>query len=180
MNPGAPLVIALVAAAAILVWGIVAYNLLVRDRNRVAQSWSDVGVQLARRHDLIPKLVEVVKQHAGYERSVLENIAELRARGMRETRPAERARVEADLGAGVARLIAIAEAYPELKASASYLEPMKNLSDAENQIQYARRYYNGAVNNLNTRIATFPDLVPARLFGFVQAEYFEFEPVRAG
>ena len=78
--------IALVLSAGVLLWGIVAYNLLVRDRNRVAQSWSDVGVQLARRHDLIPKLVEVVKQHAGYERSVLENVAELRARGMRETR----------------------------------------------------------------------------------------------
>ena len=170
------MLISLAVAASILLWGIVAYNLLVRDRNRVAQSWSDVGVQLARRHDLIPKLVEVVKQHAGYERSVLENVTELRARGMRETSPAARARVEAELGAGLERLIAIAEAYPELKASASYLELMKNLTDAENQIQFARRYYNGAVNNLNTRLATFPDVIPGRLFGFRPAEYFEFEP----
>ena len=132
-------------------------------------------MQLARRHDLVPKLVEVVKQHAGYERSVFENVAELRARGMSETRPAALARVEGELGAGVARLIAIAEAYPELKASVSYVELMENLTDAENQNQYARRYYNGAVNNLNTRIATFPDLVVARLLRFSPAEYFEFE-----
>ena len=132
----------------------------------MAQSWSDVGVQLARRHDLIPKLVEVVRQHAGYERSVFENVAALRERGMRETSPAALGAVQRELDAGLKRLIAIAEAYPELKASASYLELMKNLSDAENQIQFARRYYNGAVNNLNTRVATFPDLIPARLFGF--------------
>jgi LemA protein len=171
--------VAVVVAAAILAWGIVAYNLLVRDRNRVAQSWSDVGVQLARRHDLVPKLVEVVKQHAGYERSVLENVTELRARSMRETRPEALARTEGELGAGLTRLIAVAEAYPELKASASYMELMKNLTDVENQIQYARRYYNGAVNNLNTRIASFPDVVPARLFGFGPAEYFEFEAAKA-
>lgn len=171
-------IITLLLAAGVLVWGIVGYNLLVRDRNRVAQSWSDVGVQLARRHDLIPKLVEVVKQHAGFERSVLENVAELRARGMRETRPAALARVEGELGASLGRLIAIAEAHPELKASVSYVELMKNLTDAENQIQFARRYYNGAVNNLNTRIATFPDVIPARLFGFGPAEYFEFEPAK--
>ena len=167
-----------VVLATVLLWGIVAYNLLVRDRNRVAQSWSDVGVQLARRHDLIPKLVEVVKQHAGYERTVLESVTELRARSMRETRPAAIARAEGELGASLERMIALAEAYPELKASTSYVELMKNLTDAENQIQYARRYYNGAVNNLNTRIATFPDVIPARLFGFAPAEYFEFEAAK--
>jgi len=168
--------IAIVLLAAVLLWGIVSYNLLVRDRNRVAQSWSDVGVQLARRHDLIPKLVEVVQQHAGYERSVLEEVASLRARGMSESSPAALGRVEGALGAGLHRLIAVAEAYPELRASASFSDLMKNLTDAENQIQFARRYYNGAVNNLNTRIATIPDLVVARAFGFAPAEYFEFEP----
>ena len=168
-------ILLLVLAGAAILWSIVSYNLLVRDRNRVEQSWSDVGVQLARRHDLIPKLVEAVKQHAGYERSVLENVANLRARGMAETSPAASGHVEAALGAGLQRLIAIAEAYPELRASASFVELLRNLSDTENQIQFARRYYNGAVNNLNTRIATFPDLVPARLVRFAAAEYFEFE-----
>ena len=164
----------LLTLAGTLVWGVLSYNLLVRDRNRVEQSWSDVGVQLARRHDLVPKLVAVVKQHSGYEQSVLEEVAALRARGMSESSPAKLGEVEGALGAGLQRLIAIAEAYPELTASASYLELMRNLSDVENQIQYARRYYNGAVNNLNTRIGTFPDAIPARLFGFKSAEYFEF------
>ena len=170
------LAILIVVAAGAVLWGIVSYNLLVRDRHRVAQSWSDVGVQLARRRDLVPKLVEVVQRHAGYERAVLEEVATLRARGMQESSPAALGTIESRLGAGVRRLIAIAEAYPELKASASYLELMKNLTDTENQLQFARRYYNGAVNNLNTRVATFPDLVVARLLGFVPAEYFEFEP----
>jgi LemA protein len=168
--------IVVLVAGALLLWGIVSYNLLVRDRARVAQSWSDVGVQLARRHDLIPKLVEVVKQHAGYERTVFENVAALRERGMREKTPKALSAVEGELGLELERLIALAEAYPDLKASASFVTLMKNLTDAENQIQLARRYYNGAVNNLNTRIATFPDLIPARLFGFVAAEYFEFQP----
>ena len=169
------LIFAAVAAAAALLWGVVSYNLLVRDHHRVAQSWSDVGVQLARRHDLVPKLVEVVQRHAGYERTVLEEVTALRTAGMRETSPAALGAVEGRLGAGLQRLLAIAEAYPELTASASYLELMRNLSDVEQQIQFARRYYNGAVNNLNTRIATFPDLLVARLLRFTPAEYFEFE-----
>ena len=165
----------LVLAAGVLLWGVASYNLLVRDQHRVAQSWSDVGVQLARRRDLVPKLVEVVQRHAGYERTVLEEVAVLRAQGMHESSPATLGGIEGRLGAGLQRLIAIAEAYPDLKASASYLELMRNLSDVEEQIQFARRYYNGAVNNLNTRIATFPDLVVARLLRFRPAEYFEFE-----
>lgn len=168
------IILAILAAA--LVWGVISYNLLVRDRNRVAQSWSDVGVQLARRHDLIPKLVEAVKRHAGYEQSLLENLASLRSRGMSEASPAKLGTVEGALGAGLQRLIAVAEAYPELKASASYVALLESLSEVENQIQFARRYYNGAVNNLNTRIGTFPDVIPARLFRFEPAEYFEFEP----
>jgi LemA protein len=165
----------LVLAAGVLLWGVASYNLLVRDQHRVAQSWSDVGVQLARRRDLVPKLVEVVQRHAGYERAVLEEVAALRAQGMHESSPATLGGIEGRLGAGLQRLIAIAEAYPDLKASASYLELMRNLSDVEEQIQFARRYYNGAVNNLNTRIATFPDLAVARLLRFGPAEYFEFE-----
>ena len=169
------LIIALAAAA--LLWGVVSYNLLVRDHHRVAQSWSDVGVQLARRHDLVPKLVEVVQRHAGYERAVLEEVAALRAQpACARPRPQRSARVEGRLGAGLQRLLAIAEAYPDLTASASYLELMRNLTDVEEQIQFARRYYNGAVNNLNTRTATFPDLLVARLLRFGPAEYFEFEP----
>lgn len=164
-----------ILAGGVLIWGVVSYNLLVRDHHRVAQAWSDVGVQLARRHDLVPKLVEVVKRHAGYERAVLEEVTTLRAQGMRETAPAALGNIEGRLGAGLQRLLAIAEGYPDLQASASYLELMRNLTEVEEQLQFARRYYNGAVNNLNTRVATFPDLVVARLLRFRPAEYFEFE-----
>ena len=168
-----------VVPAVVVVWGVFSYNLLVRDRHRVAQAWSDVDVQLKRRHDLIPKLVEVVRQHAGFEQSVLENVTRLRAIGARDGTPAELGRLETELSAGVQRLVALAEAYPALKASDSFLNLQHNLTDVENQIQFARRYYNGTVNRLNTRIQTFPDLLPARLFGFRPAEYFDFEPVAA-
>jgi len=163
-------------AVAALVWGVVSFNLLVRDRHRVAQAWSDVDVQLKRRHDLIPQLVEVVKRHAGYEQSVMERVTSLRNQGVTEESPARLGQLESALSSGVQRLIVLAEAYPDLKASESFLTLQQNLTDTETQIQFARRYYNGAVNNLNTRIETFPDLVPARLFGFEPAEYFEFEP----
>jgi LemA protein len=162
-----------IVAAALAVWAVVLYNLLVRDRARVAAAWSDVDVQLKRRHDLIPKLVEVVKQHAGYERGVLERIAALRSSALAARTPAERAGPEGALGEGAHRLVALAEQYPALKASASFLDLQRNLSEVEDQIQYARRYYNGAVNNLNTRVDSFPDLLLARLFGFQRAEYFE-------
>jgi LemA protein len=167
--------IAVPATAGLAVWGVVIYNLLVRDRARVAAAWSDVEVQLKRRHDLIPKLVEAVKQHAGYERGVLESVAQRRAQALAASGPAAKGVPEASLGRGLQRLIAVAENYPELKASGSFLDLQRNLSDTEDQIQYARRYYNGAVNNLNTRVDTFPDLLVARLLGFRHAEYFELD-----
>lgn len=165
----------IVAAAVVIGWAVFAYNLLVRDRNRVAQAWSDVDVQLTRRHDLVPQLVKLVQHYAAYERALLENVATLRARGAQEPSPGERAQLEGSLGSGMHRLIALAESYPELKASENFLDLQTKLADTENQIQYARRYYNGAVNNLNTRIESFPDLVIARAFAFRQAEYFELE-----
>jgi LemA protein len=167
------IVLSLVFAA--VAWGIVSFNRLVRDRNRVGQAWSDVDVQLTRRHDLIPQLVEVVKRYSSYERALLENLAELRARGMTERSPAALGAVESSLARGVERVIAVAEASPDLKASGNFLDLQRNLADTENQIQFARRYYNGAVNNLNTRIESFPDVIVARLFGFRLAEYFELD-----
>ncbi len=161
------------AAAALAVWGIVLYNLLVRDRARVAAAWSDVEVQLKRRHDLIPKLVETVKQHAGYERGVLEKLVERRANALSAHGPSQKSTPETSLGRDLHRLIAVAEAYPELKASESFLNLQRNLSETEENIQYARRYYNGTVNNLNTRVDTFPDVLIARMLGFRAAEYFE-------
>ena len=146
-----------------------------RDRARVAAAWSDVGVQLKRRHDLIPKLVETVKQHAGYERGVLESVVQARSQAQGAGTPVEKSGPESSIGRDLQRLIAVAESYPELKASQSFLDLQHSLSDTEDQIQYARRYYNGAVNNLNTRVDTFPDLLIARLFGFHAAEYFELD-----
>ena len=163
---------------AALGWGVLAYNLLVRDKHRVAQAWSDVEVQLKRRHDLVPKLVEVVKRHAGFEQSVMEQVTRLRALGEAGDSPARLGPIETQLSAGVHRLVALAESYPELKANDSFLNLQHNLTEVENQIQFARRYYNGAVNRLNTRIETFPDLLVARLLRFTPAEYFDFEPAR--
>src|SRR5688500_6509480 len=109
----------LAISAALLVWAVVVFNLLIRDRNRVAQAWSDVDVQLLRRHDLIPRLVEMVKGYAGYERAVLENIAELRGQGGAAS-PAARGEAEKTVTSGVTRLVALAEAYPDLKASENF------------------------------------------------------------
>jgi LemA protein len=166
--------------AAVLLWAIVAYNLLIRDRNRVAQGWSDVDVQLKRRHELIPRLVEVVKGYAGYERALLSSLAELRSRGAAETHPGPRGAVEKSVSSGVHRLIALVEGYPDLKASTNFLELQNELADTENQIQFARRYYNGAVNLYNTRIQRFPDLVIANSFGFEEAELFDLDDSREG
>lgn len=160
---------------ALFVWGVFLYNALVRDRNRVLAAWSDIAVQLKRRHDLIPKLVDAVKQYAAYEQATLTTVTELRSRSEHTEEMAEKGRLEAALGAGVRQLLAVAERYPELKANQSFLALQGDITEVENHIQYARRYYNGAVRNLNTRIDTFPDLLPARLFRFEPKEYFALE-----
>jgi len=175
-----PFVIALtLVAGALLVWIVVSYNRLVRDRNRVVQAWSDVDVQLVRRHDLVPRLVEMVKSYANYERTLLESLAELRGSGARDTAPSARGAFETSFGNGLQRLVALVESYPDLKASSTFLDLQHELADTENQIQFARRYYNGAVNAFNTHIDSFPDLVVARLFRFSHADYFELEQAQA-
>jgi len=168
------------ALLALGVWGVMLYNLLVRDRNRVLAGWSDISVQLKRRHDLIPKLVEVVKQYAGYERATLEKVVSLRTQSEQALHDstgatAQKGELESRLGGEVRRLLALAEGYPDLKASGNFLELQREISNVEDQIQYARRYYNGAVRNLNTRIDSFPDLLIARLFGYRHAEYFQLD-----
>ena len=170
-----PLTILVVALGACLLWGILIYNRLVGDKNRVMSSWSDIDVQLKRRHDLIPKLVDAVKHYAAYESATLEEVTELRSRSERSTSIAEIGGVESELGGRVRSLVALAEAYPDLKADDAFLALQKDLSDVENTIQYARRYYNGAVRLLNTRIDSFPDILVARMFRFIRADYFELE-----
>jgi len=160
---------------ALAAWAVVSFNLLVRDRNRVAQSWSDVDVQLLRRHDLVPRLAEVVKGYAGYERALLTSLAELRAQGTSTASPAARTAVEKSVASGVTKLVALVESYPDLKASENFRDLHAKLVETENQLQYARRYYNGAVNLYNNRLQRFPDLVVAHNFGFKPAEFFDAE-----
>jgi len=165
----------LVILLALLVWAIVIYNLLVRDHHRVRAAWSDIEVQLKRRHDLIPKLVDAVKQYAAFEQATLSTLTELRSRAAGATGAGQRAPLERELGSEIHRLVALAESYPDLKASDSFLDLQHNLTAVENDIQMARRYYNGAVRNYNVRIDSFPDLLVARLFGFRPAEFFDLE-----
>ena len=165
--------IVVVLLVAVAVWGIVIYNRLVRDKNRVLAAWSDIDVQLKRRYDLIPKLVDAVKQYASYERNTIEAITKLRVESEQSTSIRKRGQLEADLSDGLHRLIAVAEDYPVLKANENFLGLQRDLTDAENHIQYARRYYNGAVRNSNTCIDSFPDLLLANTFRFQPRDYFE-------
>ena len=167
--------ILLAVVAALVVWAIIAFNLLIRDRNRVSQSWSDVDVQLLRRHELIPRLVELVKGYSGYEKALLTSLAELRTQGAEVASPAARGTLEKSVSTGVNKLVALVEAYPDLKASENFLDLHKQLADTENQLQYARRYYNGAVNLYNNRLQRFPDLVIANTFNFKPAEFFQLD-----
>lgn len=164
-----------IALTASLVWGVFIYNRLVGDKNRVLSAWSDIDVQLKRRHDLIPKLVDAVKHYAAYESATLTEVTALRTRSRQSGNIAEMGGVESVLGDKVRHLVALAEDYPELKADDAFLTLQKDLTDVENTIQYARRYYNGAVRMLNTRIDSFPETLVARVFRFIKADYFELE-----
>ena len=160
---------------AVLAWFIIIYNLFVRDKNRVLAAWSDIDVQLKRRHDLIPKLIDAVKQYADYESSTLSAITVLRSESVDASGIEKKGQIESQLSTKLHQLIALAENYPDLKASQSFLDLQKNLTDVENHIQYARRYYNGSVRNLNIRVDSFPDMIIARIFQFIPAEFFDFD-----
>ena len=165
----------LISLAVVLVWGVFVYNRLVGDKNRVLSAWSDIDVQLKRRHDLIPKLVDAVRHYAAYESATLAEVTELRTRSRQSDSVAEIGGVESQLAGRVRHLVALAEDYPDLKADDAFLTLQKDLTDVENTIQYARRYYNGAVRMLNTRIDSFPDTLVAAMFRFIKAEYFEID-----
>ena len=158
-----------------LIYGIVIYNRLVRDRQLTRSGWSDIGVQLKRRHDLIPKLVDAVRQYASFEQNTLEQVTALRSQAAVFQSAAGQSPLESHISRGLISIFALQEAYPDLKANQSFLQLQSDISTVEIDIQFARRYYNGAVRNLNTRIESFPDLLLAGLFGFTPAEYFEFE-----
>ena len=152
---------------------VVAYNRLVRSRNRVDAAWSDIDVQLQRRYDLVPQLVEAVKHYGSYERATLDAVAELRAVAMLRTGVGERGDAEDKLGESLGRLIALAESYPDLKANKNFLELQAELVETENYLQFARRYYNGSVRVYNTLVEIVPVNFVASSFGFGAREFFQ-------
>ena len=156
----------------IVVWVVFVYNSLVRSRNRVKEAWSDISVQLKRRYDLIPNLVEIVKGYARHEQGVFEKVTEARASAMGAENKAQQAKAENELSQTMKSLFAVAESYPDLKANANFLELQRELADTENKIQASRRFYNSTVLDINTRIQTFPTNIMAGLFGFKGEEFF--------
>jgi LemA protein len=162
-------------AAATVVYAIFVFNGLVRTRQMANEAWSGIDVQLKRRSDLVSNLVDTVEGYASHERSVLEEVTRMRgaARALPEGNVAARARAEAALSASLGRLFALAENYPDLKASANFLELQRQLTALENELQMARRYYNGAVRNLNVLVQSFPSNLIAGFFGFGTRDFFE-------
>lgn len=154
-----------------------AYNRLVRCRNLVAEGLSGIDVQLKRRHELIPSLVECVRGYQGFERSLLEDLTRLREGADQAASMADVNERETRLNGGLVSFFARVEAYPDLKASAAFTDLSKQLVDTEDALQYARRYYNGAVRDLNIAVESFPSNLVARLFGFTTADYFQVEAV---
>jgi len=167
--------ILLVAILAVAGYALMVYNGLIRQRNQVKEAWSDIDVQLKRRYNLIPNLVETVKGYATHEREAFENVTQARARAMGASTPEEQAKAENMLSSTLKSLFAVAEAYPDLKANANFLELQRELSDTENKIQAARRFYNTNVKDYNTAIQQVPKNVIANLFKFKAEEFFEAE-----
>lgn len=159
--------------AALLAWGVFAFNRLVRLRNQVRTAWADVDVQLIRRHDLVPQLVGAVQGYTGHERALLETVTELRAQAVAMKSPAQLGEVESALEQALGRLFALKEAYPDLKASENFAQLQRDLVEVEEQLQYARRFYNGAVRDHNDAAQRFPDMIVARTLGFSDREFFQ-------
>ncbi|HUH07969.1 MAG TPA: LemA family protein [Egibacteraceae bacterium] len=161
------------AAAAAAAWVIATYNRLVLARNKVGEAWAGIDVQLQRRADLVPALVDTVKGYKIHEQSLLESVTQARAGIARARGPQEAGQADDQLEAALGGLFAVAEAYPDLKASANFLELQRQLTELEEEISFARRYYNALVQQLNTRLQSFPTLLVAGLLGFRPAEYFK-------
>lgn len=168
--------IVIIAIVLIMIAGI--YNSLVRLKNRAKEAWADIDVQLKRRHDLIPNLVETVKGYAAHEKELFENVTKARAEAMKAEQTGDPKKVgesENVLAGALKSLFAVAENYPDLKASQNFLELQRDLRDTEDKIQAARRFYNGNVRDLNIKIESFPSNIIASMFGFKQMDLFEIE-----
>lgn len=154
---------------------VIIYNKLIRLRNTVQSSWSDIDVQMKKRYDLVPNLVETVKGYAAHERAVFEKVSEARSMAMQASSPAEKAKAENMFRDTLKSLFAVAEAYPELKANANFMQLQTQLKELEDTIEYARRYYNAVVRDFNILIESFPSNVIASQFRFEKEEFFELE-----
>lgn len=167
------LTILLIALLLALAWGVWTYNRLVRLRNQVDEAWAGIDVQLLRRHELVPNLLATVKGYMQHESGVLERVTRLR--GNPEMGKDERASQESGLSRSIGRLFAVAEDYPDLKASEGFRQLHSSLVEIEEQLQFARRYYNGSVRDNNNLAEGFPSMLVARIFSFREAEFFEIE-----
>jgi LemA protein len=181
------LLVILIIIAILGITVISIYNKLVRLKNTVKSSWSDIDVQCKKRYDLVPNLVETVKGYASHERTVFEKVTEARSMAVKATNPGEMAKAENMLRDTLKSLFAVAEAYPELKANANFIQLQSQLQELENNIEYARRYYNAVVRDYNVLIESFPSSLIASQFHFEQAELFQLEtpeverkPVKVG
>lgn len=167
------LLIILIVLGVIILWGIILFNGLIAQRNRVDESWSDIDVQLKRRYDLIPNLMESVKGYMQHERQTLEAVTQARTAAMSAQSVEEHAKAENMLTQALKSIFAVAEQYPDLKASQNFLRLQDELSDTENKIQAARRFYNTNVRDFNTTLQQFPNSMVAGIFGFSARAFFE-------
>lgn len=167
------LIVILVAVGLLALWLIAVFNGLIRLRNRVDEAWSDIEVQLKRRYDLIPNLVNTVKGYAKHEEGVFTKVTEARANAIQAKTPAEHAKAENVLSGTLKSLFAVAENYPQLRASDNFLHLQQELVDAEDKIQAARRFYNGNVRDFNTKLQVFPNNMVAGVLGFKKYEFFD-------
>ncbi len=165
--------IILIVVAIVVLWVIIAFNGLIARKNRVAEAWSDIEVQLKRRYDLIPNLVETVKGYAAHEKTVLEDVTNARTAAMSTEDPKAKLQAENQLSSTLKSLFAVAENYPQLKANENFSKLQDELTDTEDKIQAARRFYNGNVRDYNTAIEVFPKNVIAGMFGFTHKELFD-------
>ena len=167
------LILAGVAIALLALWAIFSFNRLVRLRNQVRTAWADIDVQLTRRHDLVPSLVAAVQAYASHENALLQTVTELRGQALSSHGPARLGEVEASLEQALGRLLALKEAYPDLKANENFARLQRDLVEIEEQLQYARRFYNGAVRDYRDGSQRVPDVVIARTLGFAPVEFFQ-------
>lgn len=169
------LFIILIIIGIIAAWLIGVYNGLIKSRNRVDEAWADIDVQLKRRYDLIPNLLETVKGYASHEKETFQKVTEARSMAMQAETVGEKAKAENMLSETLKSLFAVAESYPDLKASTNFMQLQDELVDTENKIQASRRFYNGNVRDFNTKIQVFPTNIVAGMLGFKKYEFFEID-----